>query len=53
VARKKRIEIDLEKAPKRNPYVVPARKRKAGALEERAKKKSRKKPRMPELLAEE
>jgi len=53
VARKKKIEIEVEKAAKRNPYVVAARKRKAGALEERAKKKSRKKPRMRELLAEE
>jgi len=53
VGRKKKIEVEVEKAPKRNPFVVAARKRKAGAVEERAKKKARKRPRMRELLAEE
>ncbi|MBK5292304.1 MAG: hypothetical protein JJE04_11580 [Acidobacteriia bacterium] len=53
MARKKKIEIELDKVPKRNPYVVAARKRQAGPMKVRVKTKVRSKPRLEELSGEE
>lgn len=53
MAGKKKIEIEIKKKPRRNPYAVPAKLRKAGAIEEKPKRKQRRKPRLKDLLGEE
>ncbi len=53
MGRKKKIEIELDKVPKRNPYVVAARQRLAGPMKERTKVKTRRKPKPEEMSGED